>query len=426
MKISNKLFNEQQLGQFSNNMEKIQKIQDKISSGKNIIFASDDPVGAVQLSGMKDNLSKVNRFIENSNIALDRLNIMDTTMEAINTVFIRAKELAVQASNDVYGVMDREAIAIEFDEMKAELMTLANTQDSTGTFIYAGFKTKTSPFKMNADGAVEYKGDRGVLNLQVTESRLIETSIDGSTVFQDIVTSEGVSTDLFAALDNISRSIRTAAGGVEEAKAEGIAKISLTNANPGTYSFTINSGDKSADFSLNITGDDLSDVATAINGANLDITATLEDSNKTLKLVNSLGQDIDFGNLQIPDIDKDQVTPTSFFSIQAVDAAGNSLSNEQTIYDKDQTIASRLDEIVTIQSHVSNQRAKVGARMNSAQRLRDVLEERQILINQDVSDLQDADLATLVTSLQSQLTSQEASQKAFINISKLNLFDFIG
>ena len=125
MKISNKLFNEQQLGQFSSNMEKIQKIQDKISSGKNIIFASDDPVGAVQLSGMKDNLSKVNRFIENSNIALDRLNIMDTTMEAINTVFIRAKELAVQASNDVYGVMDREAIAIEFDEMKAELMTLA-------------------------------------------------------------------------------------------------------------------------------------------------------------------------------------------------------------------------------------------------------------------------------------------------------------
>ena len=41
----------------------------------------------------------------------------------------------------------------------------------------------------------------------------------------------------------------------------------------------------------------------------------------------------------------------------------------------------------------------------------------KFLINQDVSELQDADLATLVTSLQSQLTSQEASQKAFINIS---------
>ena len=376
MKISNKLFNDQQLNQFSKNMENIQKIQDKISSGKNIIFASDDPVGAVQLSGMKDNLSRVNRFIENSNIALDRLHLMDATMEAINNVFIRAKELSVQASNDIYGVMDREAIAIEFDEMKNELMTLANTQDSTGTFIYAGFKTKTSPFKMDATGSVDYKGDRGVLNLQVTESRLVETTIDGSTVFQDIVTSEGVSTDLFAALDNISRSIRTAAGGVEEAKAEGIAKISLTNANPGTYSFTIKSGSKSADFSIDLTGSDLSDIRTAINGANLDITATLEDSNKTLKLVNNFGKDIDFGNLQITGIDKAQDTPTSFFSFRSVDAAGNNLSNEQTIYDKDQTIASRLDELVTIQSHVSNQRAKVGARMNSSERLRDVLEER--------------------------------------------------
>ena len=58
---------------------------------------------------------------------------MDATMEAVNNVFIRANELAIQASNDIYGVSDREAIAIEFDEMKSELMTLANTQDSTGT-----------------------------------------------------------------------------------------------------------------------------------------------------------------------------------------------------------------------------------------------------------------------------------------------------
>ena len=75
-------------------------------------------------------LGKVDRFIENANIARDRLHLMDATMEAVNNVFIRANELAIQASNDIYGVSDREAIAIEFDEMKSELMTLANTQDS--------------------------------------------------------------------------------------------------------------------------------------------------------------------------------------------------------------------------------------------------------------------------------------------------------
>ena len=69
--------------------------------------------------------------------------------------------------------------------------------------------------------------------------------------------------------------------------------------------------------------------------------------------------------------------------------------------------------------------AKVGARMNSSERLRDMLEERKILISKDISDLESADLAELVTDLQSKLTSQEASQKAFINITKLNLFDYI-
>ena len=54
-----------------------------------------------------------------------------------------------------------------------------------------------------------------------------------------------------------------------------------------------------------------------------------------------------------------------------------------------------------------------------------MLEELKILVSKDISDLEDAYLAELVTDLQSKLTSQEASQKAFINITKLNLFDYI-
>ena len=53
MKVSTKLFNEQQIRQFSSLNEDIQKLQDKISSGKNIVVASDDPVGSVDLSGYK-------------------------------------------------------------------------------------------------------------------------------------------------------------------------------------------------------------------------------------------------------------------------------------------------------------------------------------------------------------------------------------
>ena len=120
MKISNKLFNEQQVGRFSKQMENIQKIQDKISSGKNIIFASDNPVDAVELSALNDTQNKITQFIDNTDLALNRLKLMDSTLEASKNVFIRCNELAIQASNDILSSGDREAIALEFDELKKE------------------------------------------------------------------------------------------------------------------------------------------------------------------------------------------------------------------------------------------------------------------------------------------------------------------
>ena len=57
------------------------------------------------------------------------------------------------------------------------------------------------------------------------------------------------------------------------------------------------------------------------------------------------------------------------------------------VYDFDQTIASRLDELVVIQNHLANQRAKVGARMNSVERQQDIMVERKVLVEKDVSEL---------------------------------------
>ena len=113
MKISSKLFSDQQLNLLSRQMEDIQSIQSKISSGKNIVFASDDPVGAVELSGLNDVSNKVQQYIKNSELSLSRIKMMDSSLEAIKNVFIRSNELAIQASNDVLAPSDRESIALE-------------------------------------------------------------------------------------------------------------------------------------------------------------------------------------------------------------------------------------------------------------------------------------------------------------------------
>ena len=42
-----------------------------------------------------------------------------------------------------------------------------------------------------------------------------------------------------------------------------------------------------------------------------------------------------------------------------------------------------------------------------------------------MSEISDADLAALVTDLQGQITSLQASQQAFVKISSLSLFQFL-
>ena len=75
--------------------------------------------------------------------------------------------------------------------------------------------------------------------------------------------------------------------------------------------------------------------------------------------------------------------------------------------------------------HIANFRGKVGARLNLLDRQRDTLTERDIAIQKDIGNLADADLAELVTQMQSMMTSLQASQQAFVKISNLNLFEFI-
>ena len=52
----------------------------------------------------------------------------------MNTIMIRAQELIIQASSDVLGPSDRESIALEIDEMKNEILSIANAQDLQEVF----------------------------------------------------------------------------------------------------------------------------------------------------------------------------------------------------------------------------------------------------------------------------------------------------
>ena len=426
MKVSTKLFNEQQIRQFSSLNEDIQKLQDKISSGKNIVVASDDPVGSVNLSGYKTVKQQIDQYVRNVDSSKTRLSLVDTNLQNLSTIMIRANELLIQASSDVLGRSDREAIALEIDEMKEELMSLANQQDSNGSFIFGGFKTKTEPFQKDIDGKIKYMGDSGISSLSISETMLVETSVDGESLFQKIKMSSGLAVSMFTMLENISNSVRTAATAVHATNANTHAELEITNKDFGTWEFDITGHAGTANISVELTGDDPADIIRAINNANIGITASQSITNpKKIKLDGSQQGIIEIKNLEIPNIKTAQKVPTSFFTFTPLDASGNSVGEDQYLYDTDQLTTSQLNNIQSSQVHIANFRGQIGAKLNLLERQYQNLNERDIAIKKDLTDLEDADLAKLVTDLKSQLTGLQASQQAFVKISDLSLFNYL-
>ncbi|MDC1087214.1 flagellar hook-associated protein FlgL [Alphaproteobacteria bacterium] len=425
MQISSKLFNQQQVNQFSEINSELQSLQGKISSGKNILVASDDPVGSVELSGMKVVKEQIDQYIKNVNTSDSRMKNIDVNLENLTSLMVRANELMIQASSDVLGASDREAIAIEMDQLKEQAFGLANQQDASGVFLFSGYKSKIQPFMKDISGKINYRGDRGVTSLAVSESMVVETNLDGGSLFQNIKVGSNKPISMFTLFENMSNSIRTAAQAVYALEAPTSAEIEITNNNYGNWSFDITGNDGTASISSELIGDDPIDIITKINAADIGITASFSENAGKIKLVSNQEGLIKIENLEIEGIENAQKSPTSFITLNATDSAGSTIGRSQTLYDANQLTSSQLNKISETQVHIANFRGKVGARLNLLERQNETLNQRDLAIQKDMSKIGDADLAKLVTEMQSMMTSLQASQQAFVKISNLNLFEFI-
>ena len=63
--------------------------------------------------------------------------------------------------------------------------------------------------------------------------------------------------------------------------------------------------------------------------------------------------------------------------------------------------------------------------MNKADNQATLLANRKLLLTENIGDMEDADLAEIVTKLQSLMISKDAAQQAFARISQMSLFDFL-
>lgn len=412
MRISTSQLSTTAVNSILDQQSQLLRLQQQISTGRRILTPSDDPAGAARALNLTQVNSVFQQYNDNANLARSRLQLEENSLNSVNTVIQRVRELAVQANNDTQNSDTRRGIAVEVRERLSELIDLANTKDANGEYIFSGFQGFTEPVTVNANETYSYAGDDGQRFLQVGPNRQVAVGDSGMEVFFRIRNGNGTfATDATAG--------NTGSGIINGG--------SVTN--PAAYTidtFTI-------DFVTNAAGE----LAYTVTGATAgQVVPPLPAVIPAAAPAFTSEQSIVFNGVQVsisgtPDVgDSFTVSPSVnqdiFTTIQdlidTLESPVTTVAERTRLHNDINTFFGNIDE-----SHdrVLDVLARVGARQNSIDDQLDVNESTSLQIQTSLSEIQDLDYAEAISQLEQTRTSLEAAQRSFLRIQNLSLFNFI-
>lgn len=221
MRISTNTLYQNGLSRLSQLQVDQDRLMQQISSKKRILTPADDPVGAARSLELQNSQRVNTQFERNRMFAENSMNAIEGNLQGVTDLLIAAKARLAEAGNASYDDVQRSYIAIDLQNDLEALVALANAQDGSGNYLYAGYSTDIAPYTLNAGGAT-YNGDNQVRQLQVSANRQLPVAENGPSVFQ------ANGNDVFAALATITDLLQTPVTSPADAQAlqDGLAAAS--------------------------------------------------------------------------------------------------------------------------------------------------------------------------------------------------------
>jgi len=212
MKVSTSMFFDKASNMLSNVQGSLAKTQEQLSTGKQIIKPSDVPEKAAVVTRLESELARQASY-QNSLKTVDiRLKSEETALTNSSDVMYRMKELAMQAANDTLSLADRKSVSLEMSQLRDQLLSLANSQDSNGNYLFAGSRVTKMPFSPDAKGMVNYQGDQNRMVIGVGDNRRMNLNMAGTDAFTNVVRDNGkggrVGIGFFQSLNDLVDSVK--------------------------------------------------------------------------------------------------------------------------------------------------------------------------------------------------------------------------
>jgi flagellar hook-associated protein 3 FlgL len=118
------------------------------SSGVRVGKPSDDPIAAAELARLRASSSQTTAHLSTISNVRGDAELTESVLAEASDIFVRLKELALQASNGALGADERQTIGVEVAGLKDALLQLGNTRGTRG-YLFSGSQVTTPAFDNN-------------------------------------------------------------------------------------------------------------------------------------------------------------------------------------------------------------------------------------------------------------------------------------
>ncbi len=403
MRISTPLFYQQGIAAITSQQSGLLHTQQQIASGRSMLTAADDPIAAAQSLVVRQAKGENDRLAGNIASARDALGQNDAVLGSITDLLQSVRASAVNAGAGTLNDGDRAALAADVASRLAELVGLANSRDGAGRFMFSGFQSDSQPFTGGGAAPVVYHGDQGVRSLQVSPTRTLAVSQDGTALFETIRNGNGT----FRVMPSVSNA------GTGLVASSAVADPTLLTADTYRLQFNVAAG---------VTTYDVIDVTTsAVVSAGNAYTDGAPITVAGMRIaIGGAPQSGDQFTLA-PAAAQSMFTTLSNLIATLKSPAGTPAertAQANGLFDALQNVQSDLDHVLTA-------RADVGASLRELDALGAASDDRSVQYQQTMSRLEDLDYNRALSLFSQQQIALEAAQKSFLKTSGLSLFAFL-
>ena len=396
MRISTSMLHAQGVANILRNQTLLARTQNELALATRLISAKDDPGAWARASGLDQHLAQLDRYRENSSVSQNRLGLEENALVSATEMLNRVRELALQANNATTSAEARQSIAQEIQSRLGELLSIANSGDGDGRYLFAGTADAAAPFSLAVVGAT-YSGNTSTRLVDIGPERSVALGDAGDAVFQNLMTGNGT----FA----------VSAGGTNAGltKLDAAKVVDAASWDGGSYTLSFNAGNyevRDAGNALVTSGAYTSGTAIGFRGVQLTLSGAPVDGD-TFSVTPSQSQDM-FAVIQ---------KMAALFATSPADPAANARHHTEFF--------GALEELDSAMSRVNTVRATVGHRLHAVDDALAQIDTIDVQAQSTLSGLRDLDYAEATSRLNLQMTALQAAQQSYARIQGLSLFDFL-